>query len=397
MVIRYDEPMDVASSVDAIQKIDVVKKILEVICRTTGMGFSAVARVTDQKWIACAVRDEITFGLVPGGELELRSTICDEIRQDRRLVVIDHVALDDKFCDHHTPRRYGFQSYVSVPITLVDGRFFGTLCAIDPKPAKVNTPEVIGMFTLFADLIAQHLDMRDRAALVETALLNERKIAGFRDQFAAVLGHDLRNPLNAILTSAELLKVLQPTADTIEFVSVIQRCGRRMAELIENVLDFSRGSMGGGLGITRSPQPNLQKILADIIQELRIFWPARQIDASISLAEVVSCDAGRISQVLSNLLANALTHGAPDRPVRVVATSGEGAFELSVANEGPAISPDIMEKICEPFSRGKAQPGAQGLGLGLYIATQIAKSHGGSLTVISTSEETRFTLRMPTA
>ena len=121
------------------------------------MGFSAVARVTENRWIACAVRDGIGFGLKPGGELPVETTICHEIRQDRQGVVIDDVAQDPIFSGHPTPALYGFQSYISLPILRQDGSFFGTLCAIDPHPAKVNTPEIIGMFKLFAELIGLHL------------------------------------------------------------------------------------------------------------------------------------------------------------------------------------------------------------------------------------------------
>src|ERR1700722_501867 len=140
--------LDAALTADitAVSRIDAVASILEIVCRTTGMGFAAVARVTRDRWVACAVRDEIAFGLLPGGELDVKTTICDEIRDSGRAVVIDHVAQDDDFRDHHTPRMYGLQSYISMPIILPGGGFFGTLCAIDPRPARLNRPEVIGMF-----------------------------------------------------------------------------------------------------------------------------------------------------------------------------------------------------------------------------------------------------------
>ena len=151
-----------ADDLAAVTRIDAVPTILEVVCRTTGLGFSAVARVTEDRWVACAVRDEIAFGLQPGGELRVETTICDEIRDSGQLVVIDNVAEDEVFCGHPTPRMYGFQSYISVPIHRPDGRFFGTLCAIDPRPARLNTPETVGMFKLFADLIGFHLDVQER-------------------------------------------------------------------------------------------------------------------------------------------------------------------------------------------------------------------------------------------
>ena len=165
---------NIADDIDAVARIDVVPKILEVVCRTTGMGFAAVARVTEERWVACAVRDEIAFGLQPGGELKVETTICSEIRESGEVVVIDHVAKDQAFCRHPTPAMYGFQSYISVPIVRSDGSFFGTLCSIDPRPARLNTPETVGMFKLFAELIAFHLDAQERLRLSETALLDER-------------------------------------------------------------------------------------------------------------------------------------------------------------------------------------------------------------------------------
>jgi GAF domain-containing protein len=195
-----------ASDVAAIGSIDAVPMILDVVCRTTGMGFAAVARVTPERWIACSVQDEIGFGLKPGGELKVDTTICHEIRQSGREVVIDHVQADEAYASHPTPAMYGFQSYISVPITLKDGSFFGTLCAIDPKPRRLKTPEILGMFRLFADLIAFHLDAVEKVSSAEAALFDARRTAELREQFIAVLGHDLRNPLAAIDGGARLLR-----------------------------------------------------------------------------------------------------------------------------------------------------------------------------------------------
>lgn len=113
--------------------------ILEELCALTDMGFAAVAQVTADRWIACQVLDRIDFGMTPGGELEVATTICDDIRRTQRRVVIDHVAEDRDWATHPTPILYGFQSYVSIPLALADGSFFGTLCAIDPRPRLLNT------------------------------------------------------------------------------------------------------------------------------------------------------------------------------------------------------------------------------------------------------------------
>jgi hypothetical protein len=120
-------PPALADDVDIVAEIAAVPHILDVVCRTTGMGFAAVARVTEDRWIACAVRDDIDFGLRPGGELKVETTICHEIRQDGAGVIINHVAADASYAQHHTPALYGFESYISMPIRLPDGSFFGTL------------------------------------------------------------------------------------------------------------------------------------------------------------------------------------------------------------------------------------------------------------------------------
>ncbi len=384
-----------AEDLEVVSRIDAVPKILEVVCRTTGLGFAAVARVTEKRWIACAVRDEIEFGLTPGGELEVATTLCDEIRDSGQAIVIDHASEDTNFCQHPTPKLYGFQSYISVPIILSGDRFFGTLCAIDPKPARLNTPETISMFKLFADLIAFHLDAQERLSLSETELLDERQTAQLREQFFAVLGHDLRNPLNAVRGGAELLMMMPLSEKALPVVALIKRSAARMTGLIENVLDFARSRLGAGLVLNRTVDADLSAALEQVIAEARTVWPDREVRSEIELDGPVNCDGARVAQMFSNLLANALTHGDPRGPVRVRARSDSGGFELSVSNLGAPIPPETIERLFQPYTRAYDRPGRQGLGLGLYIASQIAQAHEGTLAVESTPDETRFTFNMP--
>lgn len=385
-----------ADDMDAISRIAAIPKILDVVCRTTGMGFAAVARVTEHRWIACAVRDEIAFGLEPGGELQIQTTICNEIRDSGRAIVIDHVTEDDSFCDHPAPKMYGFQSYISVPIFRPDGQFFGTLCAIDPKPRRLNTPETVGMFKLFADLIAFHLDAQERLKLSETALLDEREASQLREQFIAVLGHDLRNPLNAIRGGAEVLQMMKLDEKAAPVVTLIQRSAARMAGLIDDVMDLTRARLGEGISLHRVIDHGLGAMMEQVINEARTAWPDRVIESEIALGRPIYCDGARVAQLFSNLLANALTHGDPSGPVWVRASSDESVFELSVANLGEPIPAESLDRLFQPFSRASVQPCQQGLGLGLYIASEIARAHGGSLEVESSPEKTRFTFRMPT-
>jgi signal transduction histidine kinase len=388
-----DDPMNAVAAVSA---LDVVPKILEVVCRTTGMGFAAVARVTEDRWIACAVRDEIAFGLVPGSELELHTTICDEIRDSGVAVVIDHVAEDANFRDHHTPLQYGFQSYISTPIHH-RGAFFGTLCAIDPKPANLRGNNTLATFELFAALIGSHLDAQDTIASSAAALLSEREAAQLREEFIAVMGHDLRNPLAAIDASARLLRKGQPEDRTAFILQQMQSSVERMAGLIDNVMDFARGRLGGGFEAEPRDDAPVAAALAQVIAEFRVARPGREIAADIDLASPIRADSRRVAQLFSNLLANALDHGAPDQPVRVRARAEAGRFELSVANAGQAIAPESQGRLFQPFTRSAARPHQQGLGLGLYIAAQIAKAHGGEMHVASDAGETVFTFAMPLA
>ena len=385
----------IEDDIAAIGRIPVIAKILEVICRSTGMGFAAVARVTEDRWVACAVRDEISFGLEVGGELKLETTICHEIRQTGDQVVIDHVSEDPQFSGHHTPQMYGFQSYISIPIRLKDGSFFGTLCSIDPKPAILNTPANIGMFQLFGELIASHLDALREQDATETRLKEEQKISELREQFIAILGHDLRNPVQATLNGAQLLltKELDPVG--MRIANIIQDSSYRISGLIDNMLDFASGRMGGGISLQKKNEENLAGILKGVVDELNVVWPERVIRFETQLEGPVNLDGKRVAQLFSNLLGNALSYGEKDQPVIALARSANNLFTLSVSNAGRKISAPIMHRLFQPFSRGDGAGNAQGLGLGLYIASEIAAAHGGTLDVVSTDDQTTFTLTIP--
>jgi phosphoserine phosphatase RsbU/P len=238
--------------------------------------------------------------------------------------------------------------------------------------------------------------VKARASATES-LTSERETAGLREQFIAVLGHDLRNPLAAISAGARLLQRAGAPRDQKEvlILEMINNTVTRMSGLIDNVLDFARGRLGGGITLNRDADHPLEPTLEQIVNELQTASPDRAIKTSFAISEPVDCDRTRIGQLVSNLIGNALTHGAPDKPVRVGARTDGGTFELWVANEGERIPEHAMHKLFEPFFRGDVRDSRQGLGLGLYIASQIAQAHGGRLAVSSTSAETRFTFTMP--
>lgn len=226
-------PHDFQNDIDAIADIAVIPTILEVVCRTTGLRFAAVARVTDDRWVCLASKDDIQFGLATGGELVVGTTICNEIREHRRAVAIDNVAESADFHRHPTPLQYGFQSYISVPIVLADGSFFGTLCAIDPHPSTLDNPSVLGMFNLFATLIAHELDNHARIRAMEAE--NE----ALKDRFRSGLGHDLKNTLMTMVAGTRLLSrtPLDERAKMIvtEMETATDRLSRQISDAMNTV------------------------------------------------------------------------------------------------------------------------------------------------------------------
>jgi len=387
---------DIARDLAAVARIDSLAALLQVVCKTTSMGFAAVARVSDSSWTACAVHDEIGFGLKPGGQLEIGTTLCLESRAARAPVVIDHASIDPVYASHPTPRIYGIESYISVPIVLKSGEYFGNLCAIDPAPARPSRPEVLAMFELFANLIAMHLDDDRLRAAQARALLDEMATGQLRDQFIAVLGHDLRNPLAAVSASAALLLRASKDEKVTVLAQRIATSSRRMAALIDDVLDLARGRLGGGIGIHLANVEDLGQALRDVVAELQAVHPGRSIDSQIWIDAGVKCDRSRIQQLATNLLANALTHGSATTPVVFSAVSQKGEFVLTVTNHGEPIPAESQARVFEPFWRSSASPARSGLGLGLFICAEIVKAHGGSLELTSSATAgTTFGARLP--
>ena len=393
-----DSPDAVARSIAAIARIGSVPSILRLMCDLTGMGFAAVARVTEGTWTACAVQDNIGFGLNVGGQLAIDTTLCHEVRMGGKTIAFDKASEHPVYKDHHTPRIYGIESYVSIPIALKNGRYFGNLCAIDPKPARVSDPRTLLQMEMFAELIAAQLQTDDLYLASETALTHERAAGELREHFIAVLGHDLRNPLSALVASTELLMRRTADPDVMRLGTVMRSATRRMSALIEDVLDLARTRLGrGGIGARIVEVEHLDLSLREVVGELRTAFPGRTIEDRIVIDVPVVCDRGRVQQLVSNLLGNAIAHGAADQPVTVEAAVSNGWLEIAVTNGGEPMATETLAKVFEPFWRPPTSEPGGGLGLGLYICREIVQAHGGSMQAVSNTESTRFSARLPIA
>lgn len=381
---------DLKRDIDLVGGMSAVQRILNVVSASTGLRFAAVARVTSDQWIACAVLDSVGLGVAPGDELEVKTTLCDTVRDTGRLVVMDDAHTDALYKDHHTPKMYGFRSYISVPI-LRHGAYFGTLCALDPEPALVNDDKTIGMFTLFAELIGHQLEQEDAHA---HALVEAQRFGELREQFIAVLGHDLRSPLAAIQMSAHVLGQGQRDDRDERAIRRIVQSSHRIEGLVDDVMDFARVRLGSGFDVSRKDL-DLDVEVRRVVDERASVHTDRAVDVVSEGDLRLVGDPLRLGQLVANLVGNALEHSATDARVTVTARGLADTVELIVHNAGAPIDAALLGDLFRPFFRGRADAGRKGLGLGLYIASQIAEAHGGTLRVASDDGGTTFTAALP--
>lgn len=232
------------SAIDAdilhVQRIDSVPNILQAVTELTGLRFAALARVTDTCWTACAVRDQLGFGLEPGGDLDLETTICNEIRQHHTPVIFNHASTDPVYSQHRTPIMYGLESYVSVPIFRRNGDFFGTLCAIDSQPAQMDESVVLKSLQLFANMIGLQLELTEDLSEAQSLLRDAR----FREQLLTSSEHEIRDMLQPIITNLYLLRTSPSlTESDRQLVEDMDASSQQITQLLRQKLDIALGRM----------------------------------------------------------------------------------------------------------------------------------------------------------
>jgi signal transduction histidine kinase len=336
----------------------------------------------------------------PQCQTPLDQSVCKYAMTEDNVLVISDLQLDPRTASNTLVTEGPFiRFYAGAPLRGPTGVPLGSVCVIDtrPRPSGLTEAQKAGLLALArqvsALLEARRLLVEERHRM-EAELQHERHLAELRERFIAVLGHDLRNPLAAIDAGLRIIERDPTSARAISVMAMMKTSADRMAKLIENTLDFARSRLGGGLELSRSTDAPLKPVLEQVITELRWSRPEARIETRIELTRPVPCDPDRIGQMFSNLLSNALTHGNTTEPVVVTAETRESTFVLSVTNGGAPIPPSVLEDVFQPFSQGEGNT-SHGLGLGLYIASEIARAHGGTLSVTSTREQTCFTFQMP--
>ena len=302
------------------------------------------------------------------------------------------------FETHMAPllRLQGFVDEIAIDLLCADGSKLPMIANAKEKRGADNE-HVFTRLTIFkaVDRRAYERGLLAEREQAEAAAAAEHETSVLREQFIAVLGHDLRNPLAALGAGIRMLSQRETLSERGQLVAkeMAESVSRSMA-LIENVLDFARGRLGEGISLTRSPT-DLAPIVDQVVAEIRAIVPDRKIVTYVSLEDPVDCDAGRIGQLISNLVSNAVTHGAIGIPIEVAAHLTDDHLVISVANGGPPIPEATRAHLFQPFFRGAVRRSQNGLGLGLFIVHEIARAHGGSLVVESNDAETRFTFSMP--
>ena len=241
------------------------------------------------------------------------------------------------------------------------------------------------------ELTAQHVKDEHELSLARAQAEDRAK---FAEQLVGVVSHDIRNPLAVIDMSAVLLQKGVSGAQHATVVGRIQRAVQRVQHLVSDLLDFTEAKLGRGLKV--QPQPvDLHQALAEAVAELGVAFPAQEIRHVAEGPGQCNADPERIAQAVGNLVANAASHGAPGEPITVRSQGGGARFRVSVHNHGPAIPPELMERLFEPMVRGH-DVRAQGVGLGLFIVHEIVAAHGGSVQVTSSAADgTAFVIDLP--
>ncbi|MFN2475545.1 MAG: sensor histidine kinase [Chthoniobacterales bacterium] len=235
-------------------------------------------------------------------------------------------------------------------------------------------------------------------SLAESIKFFSTQVDQSRNLLLGMLGHDMRNPLNAIVMTASSLTTLNAGEEVSEAAMMLIRSGASIKALLDDLVDFNRTKLGLGLNIARK-EIDLRQLFTDEIDQHRAVHPERRVELKLDGDVTGQWDGERLQQVLRNLLSNAIAYGAPGEPVRVTVHGDDDIVQLEVTNRGPVIDPVTADYLFDPLKRGTAGQSRSGrdggLGLGLYIVREITRAHGGTVELRSNSTETAISVCLP--
>jgi signal transduction histidine kinase len=235
-------------------------------------------------------------------------------------------------------------------------------------------------------------------AIAESITRFTTDVAESKEKFLAILSHDLRNPLGAIITSSKfMLDAGELEEPNLTLVQRISTSARRMNQMVLDLLDFTRTRFGDSIPIVRD-KTDARQVVHDVISEVAATYPSARVHVETTGDLRGDWDGARLTQALVNLVANAAQHGAEKAPIRVLARGLEREIEIAVQNEGPIIPREQVGRMVHAMkhSRGAGGRDRRHLGLGLYIVDKIVGAHGGSLEIQSSKQKgTTFTVRLP--
>jgi signal transduction histidine kinase len=237
-------------------------------------------------------------------------------------------------------------------------------------------------------------------SLAESVVRYTQDLEHSKEMFLAILGHDLRTPIGAVMMSSKfMIETGELPEPHLTLISRIASSATRMNQMVGALLDFTRSRLGGGIPIERAPM-NMGKLAHDVVNEISAAYPTRTIEVDARGSLTGEWDCARMSQVLSNLTANAIEHGSPKAPVVVTVKGDDSEVTIAVRNEGPQIPLAQLNGLFNPMKQRQAKTAsaaaqAGSLGLGLYIAERIVSAHRGRIEVGSSPEWTTFTVRLP--
>ena len=384
-------PRDESARLDALRSYNVLDtppekefddlvRVAALVCGTPVASITFVD--AERQWY------KARFGFDLAEDRRERSGFCSNAILQRTATIVPDALADERFTDNPAVVELGLRFYAGVPLINRENLVLGTLCVLDRVPRQIAPEHLDALHVLARQVIAQ-LELR-RVTIV----------GELRERLLSTLSSDLRQPLQQILlTARQGLRPMGPGSPEQRDLTQIAISAERMTRVMRDALDFARTRLGNGLPLRPRPA-SLAVLCRRVVQEYALSYPSREIQLETSNDGSAMWDEERLTQALSNLVANALRYGAPARPVRVGCSGDEAECVVSVHNEGNPIPPSVIPRLFAPFCRSgpreETEPPVTGLGLGLYVVRQVAAACGGSVEVESSPESgTIFRMRLP--